>query len=193
MIIIYLIVFLCIISLLLMPYEKVLLGRIFTVLSIKRICREKEFDFKIINRSYMFFSNKNNEFDFIIKVKNTVIPVKFFSAKERDSTIILSQSGNICIRKKYTETFSRDGRKKVKNIDTKGKLPSMKIRRDIIGERYTCFPVLLNEPEYRTVLIREPSGNICNFFDKNSKIAGCHWLDKNTFEALLVSYTKENN
>ena len=64
----------------------------------------------------------------------------------------------------------------------------MKISKKIIGARYTCFPVFLNEPPFERVLFRDDSGNISTFYDNTHKVAGCNFVDSGVLADLLEVY-----
>lgn len=189
MVILYLLLVLCLAALVAYPYERVALKRFLTVRKIARLCKERNIKFKVINRAYPFSKNKRNEFDCILRIGKTVIPVKFFSAVDTEATIILDSSGKICIRRAYREPLCRDKKRKDRVIKKYGRLPSMKIGKSIVGDRYTCFPVFLNEPRFASVLKRDEKGNISDFYDGSSKIAGCNFIDSDTLPALISLYT----
>ena len=181
----YIFVFLLIFAIVLFPYERVAFCRIKAVRKIAALCKERNINFKIMNRVYPFSKNKRNEFDFIIRIDNTLIPVKLFSATDKKSTIILESSGKMCIMEKHIEPLSRDGKKKVTSIKNYGRMPNMKISKKIVGERYRCFPVILNEPSFCKVLFRDASGNVSNFYDGAHEIAGCNFVDRGVLADLI--------
>ena len=141
-----------------------------------------------MNRAFPFSKNKRNEFDFIIRIDNTLIPVKLFSAMDKKSTIILESSGKMCIMGKHIEPLSRDGNKKITTSKTYGRMPNMKISKKIVGQRYRSFPVFLNEPSFSKVLFRDASGNISNFYDGAHEIAGCNFVDRGVLADLIEIY-----
>lgn len=188
MFILYILILLVLLSIVLFPYENVAICRIKAVRRIAALCRERNINFKVINPAYPFSKNKRNQFDFIIRIDNTLIPVKFFSATERKNTIILDCSGKMCIEGKYKEPLSRDGQKKISTIKRYDSLPTMKISKKIIGKRYRCFPVFLNEPAFERVLFRDKSGNISNFYDGTHLAAGCNFVDRNVLADLIEMY-----
>ena len=191
MFVFYTVILLALLSIVLFPYERVAISRIRAVRRIAAICRERNVNFKVINRAYPFSLNKRNEFDFIIRVNKTLIPVKLFSATERKTTMILDQSGKICIVGKYVEPLSRDGKRKVSTVKRGGSLPSMKISKKIVGERFRCFPVFLNEPAFDRVLFKDNLGNISNFYDGAHQVKGCNFVDSGVLADLIEMYKKQ--
>ena len=188
MLIIYFLILLSVLSLVLMPYERVALGRIFAVRKIKKLCRERDINFKIINRAYPITRNKKSEFDFIFRIYKTVVPVKFFSATDKNSTVLLDRSGKTCTARQYKKSLSRDGSIPLKTVKKYGRLPNMRINRKIVGERNTCFPVFLNEPKFSRVLFRNERGEISDFYDGNHRVAGCSFMDKDLLLDLISVY-----
>ena len=186
MIVIYFLLLLSLLALAALPYERVALGRIFVVRKIKKLCCERDIKFMVINRAYPIVRNKKNEFDFVFRIDNTVVPVKFFSSTDKNSTLLLDRAGKICIVSRYRKPLSLDGKLQVKTVKKYGRLPNMKINKKIIGERNTCFPVFLNEPTFSRVLFRNEGGEISNFYDGNDRVAGCNFMDK-TILAELIS------
>jgi len=189
MIIIYVLILLCLISLVVWPYERVAVRRIAAVRRISKICAEREINFKILNHAYFLSSNKTDKFDFILRIEKTVIPVKFFSSADKRSTIILTQSGKISIRRKIRDPFGRGGKSNYRIVEKKDVFPSMRIEKKIIGDKLKCFPVLLNEPPFETIYTVDKNGDISEFYDMNRQVAGCNFVDTETFEELLALYT----
>ncbi len=188
MFVLHILIFLVLLSIVLLPYERVAVSRIRAVRRIAALCRERNINFKVINPAYPFSKNSRNEFDFIIRIDKTLIPVKLFSATERKTTMILDHSGKICILRKYREPLSRDGKKKISTIKSYDSLPTMRISKRIVGERFRCFPVFLNEPSYETVLFKDNLGNVSNFYDGAHKVAGCNFVDKSVLVDLIEMY-----
>ena len=188
MFVIYFLIFLALLSIVLLPYERVAICRIRAVRRIAALCRARNINFKVINPAYPFSKNSRNEFDFIIRVNNTLIPVKLFSATERKTTMILDHSGKICMVRKYREPLSRDGKKKISTVKTYDSLPAMKISKRIVGERFRCFPVFLNEPAFGMVLFKDNLGNVSNFYDGAHKVAGCNFVDSSVLADLIEMY-----
>ena len=168
------------------PFVRVVVRRFLAVRRISKICKDKEINFKILNHRYLFSSNNNDKFDFILRIEKTIIPVKFFSATDRRSTIILSQSGMLCIRKKIREPIGKDGNKSFRVVDKQGNFPSMRIEKKIIGDKMKCFPVFLNEPPFESVMLYDKTGNLSDFYDGFEKVAGCNFVDFSTFRELLI-------
>ena len=188
MIVIYFLILLVLLALVAIPYERVVFGRIAVVRKIKKLCRERDINFMVINRAYPITHNKKNEFDFIFRIDKTVIPVKFFSATDKNSTILLDSSGKICTVSQYKKPLSQDGNIQIKTVKKYGKLPNMKINKKMIGERNTCFPVILNEPKFSRVLFRNERGEISDFYDGNHRVAGCNFMDKTVLSELISIY-----
>lgn len=188
MLIIYILILLILLVLVGMPYERVMLSRIMAVRKIERLCRERDINFMVINRAYPITRNKKNEFDFVFRIDKTVVPVKFFSATEKKSTILLDRSGKICTVSQYKKPLSRDEKMQVKTVKKYGSLPNMKINKKMVGERNTCFPVFLNEPSFSKVLFSDDKGDISNFYDGNHRIAGCNFMDKIVLLDLISMY-----
>ncbi len=188
---IYLLLILCITALVAFPYERIAVKRFLTMKKIARLCKEKNINFKIMNRVYPFSKNKRNEFDCIMRVGKTVIPIKFFSATDSRSTIIFDRSGKLCISRSYRKPISKADKAEYKTVKHYGKLPSMRISKKIIGERYRCFPIFLNEPSFRQTLMIDESKRIHDFYDLNEKVAGCNFISADTLPELLSIYTSE--
>ena len=188
MLIIYILILLSLAALVAIPYERVALGRISAIRKIKKLCRARDINFMVINRAYPITLNKKNEFDFIFRIDKTVVPVKFFSATEKNSTILFDRSGKICTVSQYKKPLSRNGKAQVKTVKRYGKLPNMKINKKIVGERNTCFPVILNEPKFSKVLFRDEKGQISDFYDGDHLVAGCNFMDKTVLSELISMY-----
>ena len=188
MFVIYILVLLLLCSVVLFPYERVAFYRIRAVRKIAALCKERNINFKVMNPLYPFSKNKRNEFDFIIRIDKTLIPVKLFSAVNKKSTMILDRAGKTCIVERHREPLSRDGKKQITTTKSYGRLPNMKISKKIVGDRYRCFPVLLNEPAFEKVLFRDNLGNISNFYDGTHEIAGCNFVDRDVLSELIEIY-----
>ena len=188
MLVLYILTLLLVISLVLWPYEKIVASRIITVSKIAKRCRKRGINFKVLNRAYPFSKNTRDEFDFILRIGNTVIPVKFFSSSWGKSAVVLDPSGKICTFRKYVMPLSRDGKKKIKTVKNYQKMPNMKISKKIIGDRYRCFPIFLNEPRFESVLYRNADGTVSNFYEGAYKIAGCNFMDGEVFGELIGAY-----
>ena len=185
---VYILICFLLICIVLWPYERVAILRIRAVRRIAALCRAKNINFKVINHAYPFSKNSRNEFDFIIRIDKTLIPVKLFSSTERKTTMILDGLGKICIVRKYREPLSRDGKKKVSTIKSFDRLPTMRISKKIVGDRFRCFPVILNEPAFGAVLFKDNSGNVSSFYDGSHKVAGCNFVDSNVLADLIEMY-----
>ena len=183
----YILILLFVLSLVLWPYEKTVLSRIITVFKISRLCRKRDIKFKVLNPAYPFSSNTRNEFDFILRIDSTVIPVRFLSSTWGRSTVILDHSGRMCTVRKYVMPLSHDGNKKIKTVKKYQKIPNMKISKRIIGERFKCFPIFLNEPSFENVLYRDERGNISSFYDGAYKIVGCNLMDFDVLKTFLMA------
>lgn len=188
MVIAYLLLLFLLITLVLWQYERVALCRISALRRIRKICRERNIKFKVLNHTYFFSSNKNNKFDFILRIEKTVIPVKFFSAVDKRATVILDQAGKIHIRKKVRELLSQTGKANYQLWEKTETLPYMRIEKKIIGEKMKCFPIFLNEPPYETIFFADADGQISEFYDVSKQVAGCNFADSKTFEDLLALY-----
>lgn len=194
MIIAYILLLLLFATLISWQYERVALRRIFALRRIRKICREKNIKFKVLNHAYFLSSNMNNKFDFILRIEKTVIPVKFFSSLDKSSTAIIDQAGKIHIRRKVRELLGRDGKAEYRSWENIQDLPYMMIEKRIIGERMKYFPVFLNEPPYETVFYSDTSGEISEFYDVSKQVAGCNFVDARTFEDLITLYmNREEN
>ena len=77
---IHITVLLCLAALVLWPYIRIVLFRILALLKIKKACRDNDVEFKLLNKAFAFSSNDKNNFDFLIYVGRTTVPVKFFSS-----------------------------------------------------------------------------------------------------------------
>ena len=126
MLLFYILLFLLVLSLVLWPYERVVIERIITVFKISRLCRKRDIKFKVLNRAYPFSSNTRNEFDFILRIDKTVIPVKFLSSTWGGSTVIFDHFGRMCTVRKYVMPLSRDEKKKIKTVKKYQKIPNMR-------------------------------------------------------------------
>ena len=193
MIIAYLLLLLLMITLVLWQYERVVLCRILALGRIRKICRERNIKFKVLNHAYFLSSNKNNKFDFILRIEKTVIPVKFFSALDSSSCVILDQSGKIHVRRRVRELLGKDGKANYQTFERTDTLPYMRIEKKIIGERMKCFPIFLNEPPYRTVFFADAKGQISEFYDVSTQIVGCNFADSKTIEDLIILYSNTEN
>ena len=188
MLIIYVLLLLSLLALVGMPYERVVLGRILATRKIKRLCQKRDISFMVINRLYPITKNKKDEFDFAFRIDKTVVPVKFFSATDKNSAILLEQSGKTCTLFQYKKPLSRDGKKQIQSVKKYGNLPNMKINKKMVGDRNTCFPVFLNEPSFSKVLFKDDKGEISNFYDGNHRVAGCNFMDKAVLAELISMY-----
>ena len=188
MLVLYIIILFFTLFAVLFPYERVAVSRIRAVRRIAALCRARHINFKVINRAYPFSKNKRNEFDFIIRIDKTLIPVKLFSATNKKSTIILDASGKTCVVEKIREPLSRDGKAKTTTSKKYGRLPNMKISKKIVGQRFRCFPVFLNEPSFERVLFKDNLGNVTNFYDGTHEVAGCNFVDRGVLADLIEVY-----
>ena len=188
MIIAYMLLLLLIVTLVLWQYERVALYRILAIRRIRNICHERNIKFRILNHTYFLSSNKNSKFDFILRIEKTVIPVKFFSAVDKNSTVILEQSGKIHIRRKVRELLGKGGRANYRLWEKTEDLPYMRIEKKIIGEKMKCFPIFLNEPPYDNIFFADTDGQISEFYDVSKQVAGCNFADSRTFEDLITLY-----
>ena len=188
MIIAYLLLLFLLATLVLWQYERVALYRILALRRIKRICRERNIKFKVLNHTYFLSSNKNSKFDFILRIEKTVIPVKFFSAVDKRSTVILDQAGKIHIRRKVRELLGKDGKANYRLWEKTEGLPYMRIEKKIIGEKMKCFPIFLNEPSYENIFFAYANGEISEFYDVSKQVAVCNFADSRTFEDLITLY-----
>lgn len=187
----YLFVILCLAVLISWQYERIVITRIITVIKIKKLCSKRGIKFILINKLYPFSKNQRNEFDFVIKIGRTVVPVKFFSAISKSDTIIFDRTGKICFIKRYKKTFESDQRKMFNIVKKVKKMPVMKISKRAVSNRDTCFPVFLNAPSHNTVLLRDEKGNISNFYDGPNRVLGCNFIDCETLLSLIRVYDGE--
>ena len=187
----YITVILCLAALVFLPYEMVMLSRIFAVMKIKRLCRKNDVEFKIINKFYPFSKNSNNKFDILLYIGRTTMPIKFFSSLYTTDTIIFDRWGKICTVRQYREPLSRDGRKKLKTVRTVKKMPSMRLNKKLIRTSGYCFPVLLNVPSSKKVFICDEKGNLSSFYDGAFKIEGCTFMEMSTLADLISMYDEK--
>jgi len=162
--------------------------RIITYLKIKKICRAGKIDIKLMKKGFAFSKNKNDSFDFILKIGNTVLPVKFYSALSTRDTAYIDRRGKVCVRGIYRKPLSRTGKPAWRPVNRFYRLPSMRIRKDIISKNYKIYPVFLNEPAFKTVKVVERPGKSVDINETNLVVAGCRWLDKDTFISLIYAY-----
>ena len=188
MLIVYIFLLVFVLSLIFWQYEAIVIRRFIITKKISRLCKEKDLNFKVINKLYPFSNNKRDEFDFVLRIDKTVIPVKLFSAVSRKSTIIIDHLGKICIVKGYRKPLSRDNKKQMKTLRIYGAIPKMKISKRIVGDRYTCFPIILNEPKFERVLYRDKQGNILNFYEGTRQVMGCSFVDSKILTDLIDVY-----
>ena len=200
MIIWYTVLLIGVLSLIFWQYIGAALSRIATYREIKRLCQAGKIDIKLMNGSYFTAKNKNDGFDFILKIGNTVLPVKFYSALSTRDTAYIDPRGKVCVRGTYRKPLSRSGRPEGQAVKRFYRLPSMKIRKDFISKKYTIYPVFLNEPPFRSVKLVDKLGRSTDLYDTSGIVAGCRWLDKETFISLVYAYaskrkdqTDENN
>ena len=191
MVVWYIILLLAVLCLIFWQYIRAALARIRTYTFIKKVCNANKIDIKLMNASYFAAKNKNDGFDFILKIGNTVLPVKFYSALSTRDTAYIDPRGRVCVRGIYRKPLSRSGRPEGQGVKRFYKLPSMKIRKDIISKDFTIYPVLLNEPAFKAVKRVDKDGKTTDLYDTNGVVAGCRWLDKNTFFSLVVAYAKK--
>lgn len=188
---IYCLLLLILAGLILSPYISVAIGRFVTLHKISKLCREKEISFKVMNAFYPFSPNKRDRFDFIMRIGNTVIPVKFFSATDRSSTLIIARTGKICIARAFGMPFSRDGRKRKKIIKKYGSIPTLKIEKNIIGQKFTRFPMILNEPSFAFVRRIDENGKNVDLYSTSARVGGCTFTDSSTLIDLICAYSSE--
>ena len=181
----YLFVIVCLAALLLWQYERVVITRILTVSGIKKLCRKRGIKFILINKTYPFSRNQKNDFDFVLKIGKTVVPVKFFSAISKSDTIIFDKTGKICFIRRYKRAFENDTRSAERTVKTVKKMPEMRLSKKLVSERESTYPVFLNAPSHTTVLFRDNTGNIRNFYDGPNRVCGCNFIDSKTFLELI--------
>ena len=165
--------------------------RTVTYLRIKKICRAGKIDIKLMNKNFAFSRNKNDGFDFILKIGNTVLPVKFYSALSTRDTAYIDSRGRVCVRGIYRKPLSRSGKPEIRPVNRFYKLPLMKIRKDIISKNYKIYPVFLNEPVFKAVKVVDKAGKTADINETNLVVAGCRWLDKKTFISLIYAYASK--
>lgn len=193
MVVWYIILLLAVLSLIFWQYIRAALARIRTYRFIKKVCVANKIDIKLMNGSYAVSKNKNDGFDFILKIGNTVLPVKFYSALSTRDTAYIDPRGRVCVRGIYRKPLSRSGRPEGQAVKRFYTLPSMKIRKDIIAKEYTTYPVFLNEPAFKAVRLVDRSGKSTDIYDTNGVVAGCRWLDKETFLSLIYAYARKKD
>jgi hypothetical protein len=192
MVVWYIILLLAVLSLIFWQYIRAALARIRTYRFIKKVCVANKIDIKLMNGSYAVSKNKNDGFDFILKIGNTVLPVKFYSALSTRDTAYIDPRGRVCVRGIYRKPLSRSGRPEGQAVKRFYALPSMKIRKDMISKNYTVYPVFLNEPAFKAVKLLDKAGKTTDIFDTNGVVAGCRWLDKDTLISLIAAYVRKN-
>lgn len=190
MVVLYIFLALAVLSLIFWQHIRVAFSRISTFKEIKRICDENKIDIKLMNSSYFLAKNKNDSFDFILKVADTVIPVKFYSALSRSASLQIDATGKACIRDVYRKPLSRSGKREVKVIKKYTRLPSMKIKKNIISKKYTYFPIFLSVPEFSSVKVMISDGKFVDIHETDALVAGCRWFDKSMLISLLNLYAK---
>ncbi len=191
MIIWYIILLLAVLSLIFWQYIRAAISRIITYREVKKICQAGKIDIKLMNGSFAFAKNKNDGFDFILKIGNTVLPVKFYSALSTRDTAYIDPRGRVCVRGIYRKPLSRSGRAEGQAVKRFYRLPSMKIRKDIISKEYKIYPVFLNEPPFKSVKLVDKAGKTTDIFDTSGVVAGCRWLEKETFLSLIMASVKK--
>lgn len=191
MVVWYIILLLAVLCLIFWQYIRAAISRMATYHEVKRICHANKIDIKLMNSSYAISKNKNDGFDFILKIGNTVLPVKFYSALSTRDTAYIDPRGRVCVRGIYRKPLSRSGRPEGQAVKRFYKLPSMKIRKDIISKNYTIYPVFLNEPPFKSVRLIDKAGKNVDIFDTNGVVTGCRWLDKDVFISLIYAYASK--
>lgn len=186
----YLLVLFAIIGLLALPYEKIIIKRIIITKKIRKICNSNDIKFKVINRFYPFSKNTRDKFDFLMRIGNTVYPIKLYSARNPSATLVIDPSGDAIVREKVREPLSRDGKRSNKILERKIIVPKMKIKSNTISKRFECVPIYLNEPSYSTVLISDGQGSYESSSKRNIRICGCYWMDKFEFAYMVKNRMK---
>lgn len=188
MIILYVLLLIVILAAVFWQYVRVFFSRVLTLLKIEKLCRENEIAFKLINNSYAFAKNNSDSFDFLLRVGDTVIPVKFYSALSKKSVLTIDRSGKACISEAYRKPLSRSNKKEASIVKKYTRLPNMKIKKNMISKKYTCIPIFLNEPEFHSVRVLVEGGKPRDIHDESSLVGGCNWFDRDTFTSLLMLY-----
>ena len=191
MVVWYIILLIAVLCLIFWQYIRAAISRIAAYREIRRICNENDIDIKLLNSSYAISKNKNDSFDFILKIGNTVLPVKFYSALSTRDTAYIDPRGRVCVRGIYRKPLSRSGRLERQGVNRFYKLPSMKLRKDIISKEYVVYPVFLNEPAFSAVKVVDKGGKNTDILDTNGIVAGCRWLDRDTLLSLIYAYSQK--
>ena len=188
---IHITVLLCLAALVLWPYIRIVLYRILALFKIKKSCRDNDVEFKLLNKAFAFSSNSKNNFDFLIYVGRTTVPVKFFSSLYRNDTIIFDAVGRICTVRRYREALSHDSEKKFRIKKSVKKMPDMKLNNRYIRAKGYCFPIFLNLPSTHKVLYKNEKGEVTGFYDGAHRVAGCNFMEIKTFLDLVSMYNEE--
>jgi hypothetical protein len=101
------------------------------------------------------------------------------------------QSGKITVRMKRRAFLSNTDAGRYKLIEKTDSIPYMRIKKDIIGDRFKCFPILLNEPPFETMYSINEKGELCEFYEASGRVAGCHIMDSKTLEELIAVYCEQ--
>ena len=64
----------------------------------------------------------------------------------------------------------------------------MRISKKIVGQRYRCFPVILNEPAFQNVMFKDNLGNVSDFYEGTHTVVGCTFVDRRVFADLIEIY-----
>lgn len=182
--ILYIFVILLLLAAVFLPLERIVLKRVIFATKLRKICDKNNIKFKVINKFYAFSKNTNDKFDFLMRIGDTVFPIKYYSAKNKDSIFIITSKGKGLVRQERIDPFCRGDNKKTKIVDRAVKIPEMKIRSDMIGKKFGCEPIFLNEPSYSGIMIK----NRDNMFDVskiNYRVGPYLWLNKYEFVSMI--------
>lgn len=172
------------------PYIRVAYRRLMFIRGLREYCLKEDIKFRLLNKFAVCSSNTNQNFDFILRVGKTAIPVKFYSAVHPHSTLIMGRAGKACERRKVRDVLPRTGEAENKTLNYGKSLPRPRIKKAWIGDRHTCLPVVLNYPQYASVMTESGDGVITEA-DSSTTVSGCRWLSSREFMSLVRGLNEE--
>ena len=101
------------------------------------------------------------------------------------------QSGKITVRRKRRELLGNNRNGLYRIVEKTESVPYMRIEKNIIGDKFKCFPIFLNEPPFETIYTVGKNGELCEFYDASGRVAGCNFMDSKTLEELIAIYFEQ--
>ncbi len=186
MVVLYIFLLLLVVSLVLWPYIRIVFLRWHIVHKLEKLCRKGDMELEILNNKYAFAKNERAEFDLVITVGSTVIPIKLYSSFMPHSVLYFDATGRGQIRQKCREPLSADGERAERVIKQATKLPIIKARRET-PKKVKLFPVFLNEPSFDSVRLCDASSQK-ELLGTEHLACGAHWMRASMLLSLLNSH-----